>query len=212
MSKYLPFQLFLRQALLYPLTSPFLPPVDKVELGYSYAAGEKVGTLVGGGNFGLPKTSQTVVYKTNDDGTYQKGKPDAPPRFVDNGNGTITDNATGLMWVKDPSQLGGVWGTPGTPAVMTWPDAIDNCEALDYAGHDDWRLPNINELASIVDCSRYNPHINPTFFPNTDKVNVYFSSTTAIFNTAAVFYVSFGVFNIYIADKIAYSVARPVRG
>jgi len=46
MSKYLPFNLFMRQALLYPLTAPFLPPVDKVEEGFDYAAGKLTGELV----------------------------------------------------------------------------------------------------------------------------------------------------------------------
>jgi len=126
--------------------------------------------------FGLPKTGQTTSYRDGDDGDFEKGYPKAPPRFKDNGDGTVTDNATGLMWVKDPSQLGGVWGTPGNPSDMDWFDAIDNSEALDYAGHSDWRLPNIVELGSIVNWSQTNPATYPTYFPNTQ--NLYWSSTT----------------------------------
>ncbi len=48
MSRYLPFNLFMRQALLYPLVSPFLPPIDKVENGFSYAAGKLTGELIVG--------------------------------------------------------------------------------------------------------------------------------------------------------------------
>lgn len=177
MSRYLPFQLFLRQALLYPLTSPFLPPENKVELGYSYAAGQKTGTLPAGPSYGIPKTNQTTVYRAGDDGTYQKGKPDAPPRFTDNGDGTVTDNATGLMWVKDPSQLGGNFGTPAVPSAMNWNTAIDDCEALSYAGHNDWRLPNIFELISIITWQKNYLAIDESFFENIQG-SPYWSSTT----------------------------------
>jgi hypothetical protein len=52
----------------------------------------------------LPKTGQTVEYQAGDDGTYEKGNP-ASPRFVDNGDGTISDKATGLMWIKQPELI-----------------------------------------------------------------------------------------------------------
>ena len=63
--------------------------------------------------------------------------------FVDNGNGTITDQATSLTWMQGDSGSG-----------MDWEDALYNCEALNAAGYDDWRLPNTKELQSIVDYSR----------------------------------------------------------
>lgn len=63
--------------------------------------------------------------------------------FFDNGDGTITDLATGLMWQKSDSQEG-----------MDWKEALKHAENLDLAGHDDWRLPNSKELQSIVDYSR----------------------------------------------------------
>ena len=63
--------------------------------------------------------------------------------FVDNGDGTITDTATGLMWMKADSG-----------STMNWEDALSYSESLDYAGYDDWRLPNAKELQSIVDYSR----------------------------------------------------------
>lgn len=64
-------------------------------------------------------------------------------RFVDNGDGSITDAATGLMWQRDD---GGV--------LVGWQAAIDRCEALTLAGHDDWRLPDAKALQSIVDYTR----------------------------------------------------------
>jgi hypothetical protein len=64
-------------------------------------------------------------------------------RFEDNGDGTVTDHATGLMWAKADS-----------PKPMDWPSALAYCESLGLAGHGDWRLPNAKELQSIVDYSR----------------------------------------------------------
>ena len=129
--------------------------------------------------WGLPKTGQTTSYRTGDDGDLKKGYPKEPPRFKDNGDGTITDNATGLMWVKDPSQLGGVWGTPGNPSDMTWNNAIDNCLALDYAGHNDWRLPNVVELMSIRRWLHSGPTWDPIYFPNS-QLDYYWTATQCL--------------------------------
>ncbi len=63
--------------------------------------------------------------------------------FVENGDGTITDEATGLMWPQADS---------GEP--MTWVQALAYAEGLELAGYDDWRLPNVKELQSIVDYTR----------------------------------------------------------
>lgn len=63
--------------------------------------------------------------------------------FVDNGNGTITDNATGLTWAQADNGAG-----------INWGEALAYCEALTLGGADDWRLPSIKELQSIVDYSR----------------------------------------------------------
>ncbi len=77
--------------------------------------------------------------------------------FVDNGDGTITDRATGLMWMQADNGVG-----------VTWQDALAYAEGLEFAGHDDWRLPNAKELESIVDYSRSpattsSPAIDPLF-------------------------------------------------
>ncbi len=63
--------------------------------------------------------------------------------FVDNGEGTIIDNATGLMWMQDDSGEG-----------MEWETALSYAEDYVYAGYADWRLPNAKELQSILDYSR----------------------------------------------------------
>ena len=60
--------------------------------------------------------------------------------FIENGDGTITDNATGLMWMQNDNGEG-----------LNWEDALNYAENLNYAGYSDWRLPNIKELQSIID-------------------------------------------------------------
>ena len=86
--------------------------------------------------------------------------------FTDNGNGTVTDNNTGLMWqAKDDN------------TTRTWEQALAYCEGFSFAGYSDWRLPNVKELESITDDTTYNPAIDTTYFPNTDA-SFYWSSTT----------------------------------
>jgi hypothetical protein len=63
--------------------------------------------------------------------------------FVDNGDGTVSDLATGLVWQQADSANG-----------MDWQNALGYCESLSLAGYDDWRLPNAKELQSILDYSR----------------------------------------------------------
>jgi len=63
--------------------------------------------------------------------------------FTENGDGTITDVATGLMWMQDDSQTG-----------MNWKDALVYAENFEFADYSDWRLPDAKELQSIVDYSR----------------------------------------------------------
>ena len=90
------------------------------------------------------------------DGFYQAGCP-RENRFVDNGDGTVTDNCTGLMWQKDTADTNGIGNT------LPWCDAIAYCDNLSFAGHEDWRLPNVRELQSIVDYGRHDPAIDPVF-------------------------------------------------
>jgi len=113
------------------------------------------GTHEGGGggstyNAAVPKTGQTTSYRTGDDGTHQKGVAWPNPRFTDHGNGTVTDNMTGLMWVKVPH------GLDGNSSGQIWDNAIDFCNNLSYAGHSDWRLPNVREQQSLINYGSVN--------------------------------------------------------
>ena len=127
------------------------------------------------GKHDIPKTGQVTSYKTGDDGTYQAGSK-ANPRFVDNGDGTISDRVTRLMWVKDGNGAGCNNG-----GVLSFNAAIDFAEALNFAGHQDWRMPNVKELVSIVDYGKGGdgsyPAIDETFFPNTTINDAYWTST-----------------------------------
>jgi hypothetical protein len=119
----------------------------------------------------LPKTGQTTSYVDGDDGDLQRGVTWPSPRFTDNGDGTVTDNLTGLIWTRDANMAGRV----------TWSDAISYCNNLNYAGYTDWRLPNRKELRSLVDYSRYGlalPEDHPFTNVSSSYYDSYWSSTT----------------------------------
>lgn len=110
--------------------------------------------------------------------------------YVDNENETITDNLTGLMWSQNDNGEGLEWG-----------DALLYTENSELAGYDDWRLPNVKELQSIVDYSRsptatdqanVGPAIDPLFNctsiineADDDDYPYYWTSTSAYFSTAS---------------------------
>ena len=72
--------------------------------------------------------------------------------FTDNGDGTVTDEATGLMWQRESDDV-----------IRVWEGALSYCEGLTLADYTDWRLPDVKELASLVDVSRESPTIDPVF-------------------------------------------------
>ena len=115
-------------------------------------------------------TGQVSSIYTDDDGDYQKG---CTRSYTDNGDGTSTDQCTGLMWCKDGNSACANSGSTADGMEAS----IAVCEGLTYATHSDWRLPNVNELWSIVQAG-YNPRVNTTFFTNN---NGYYWSSTAIF-------------------------------
>lgn len=78
----------------------------------------------------------------------------------------VIDSTSGLQWQDD--KVG---------EKMGWKDAIDHCEALNLGGYSDWRLPNINELKSIVDRDKYDPAI-VSGFTNVTSYDYYWSSST----------------------------------
>lgn len=110
-------------------------------------------------------------------------------RFVDNGDGTVSDEATGLVWTQRDNGKG-----------VNWRDALAWAEALSLAGHDDWRLPNAKELQSIVDYTRApdaqdparrGPAIDPVFRLS-DPEAWCWTSTTHGDDLRSAVYVAFG--------------------
>ncbi len=105
--------------------------------------------------------------------------PESTPtaRFEDNGDGTVTDLRTSLMWMRCP--LGLSWSSStclGSPAEYNWQNALVIAAGTDYAGYRDWRLPNIKELESIVERKCEDPTINLTIFPATPSAQFWTSS------------------------------------
>ena len=76
-----------------------------------------------------------------------------PASYTDNGDGTVRDDVTGLIWQQD---VGGSY---------VWSDAISYCEDLSLAAYDDWRLPTRIELLSIVDHTRTSPAVDTSMLP-----------------------------------------------
>jgi hypothetical protein len=103
-------------------------------------------------------------------------------RFQDNGNGTVTDLATGLIWKQCAEGLSGTGCATGSAQRFTWQQALQHAEAEDFAGSDLWRLPNKNELASLVEQRCYDPAINERYFPNTPSSWFWSSSPDAGFS------------------------------
>ena len=127
------------------------------------------------GKIRVPRTGQTNSFVPGDDGALQMGVPWPDPRFTDHGDGTVTDNLTGLLWSQDSQLLS---------ANRDWYDALGACSNLCFAGYDDWRLPNINELLSLIDWGSH-PHLPP----DNPFVNVwgeYYWSSTSSDSDAAV--------------------------
>ncbi len=91
-------------------------------------------------------------------------KPDS--RYTDNGDFTVTDKSTGLRWRKCPLGIDGQDCTTGTQTKLNWFDAHQAAQSLvDDNGINDWRIPNKNELNSLVEYACSTPAINETFFP-----------------------------------------------
>ena len=132
-------------------------------------AGDKVASL--------PRTGQTASYASGDDAAAQRGVAWPAQRFTDNADGTVTDHLSGLVWLKNA----------GCVAPTDWASALaaanvlasGTCGLSDGSIVGQWRMPNVNELESLVDVSQAGPAL-PSGHPFT-QVNVataYWSSTT----------------------------------
>ncbi len=131
----------------------------------------------------LPRTGQTAGYASGDDYSARKGVAWPGTRFTDNLDGTVLDHLTGLIWLKNagcftPSD----WSTALTAANHL---ASGACGLTDGSAAGQWRMPNINELESLVDVSQLNPAVSTGHpFANISLATAYWSSTTYMALTA----------------------------
>jgi hypothetical protein len=191
------------------------------------------------GNSTFPASGQTTPATltmthtgatVRDDGFVKAG---GPLSYRDNGDGTITDLNTGLMWEKksndgsdhDVSKMF-VWSSPFTDTVWDWIDAINTevGNGIGFAGFNDWRLPNVRELQSIIDYGRSSsPAVDPAFNNNVSigctvltcsltVSSAYWSSTTIASNPIDAWAVDFGVGLLVPSLKSASHFVRAVRG
>jgi len=176
----------------------------------------------------LPKTGQTASYATGDDGNNLKGVAWPTPRFTDNlvngiSNGTVTDNLTGLTWLKDAgcfTTVGGIAkGTTAATSYLTWVNALTwsnalasgSCGLTDGSTAGQWRLPSSNELESLVDLSKAYPAL-PTGYPFSNvQSDYYWSSSTNSSNTAYAWVVVMGGGVVSDGSKANVSYVWPVR-
>ncbi|MBI5050104.1 MAG: DUF1566 domain-containing protein, partial [Nitrospirae bacterium] len=176
-------------------------------------------SLPHGGVIQLPQTGQTKCYDTTgieiscadtgQDGEIQAGVAWPNPRFTV-GTGTeadcVTDNLTGLMWAKNGTLAG---------TRKNWNDAIDYANNLTLCGYSDWRLPNVNELESLVNAETNTvTWLNSNGFTNVQSSSYYYywSSTTNAGRTYDAWYVNMWDGYVSYTSKNSYSFyVWPVR-
>ncbi len=167
----------------------------------------------------LPRTGQTTCYNasgsvigcahTGQDGDKQSGATLPTPRFKDNKDGTVTDNLTGLIWLKDANCTDTIEGVVRSSGLLDWQSALTwsnnlasgKCGLSDNSASGDWRLPNINELRSLVDYSRH----DPALAADQPFINVqsewYWSSTTNPVYTTGAYNVGLGRGSVHVSPK-----------
>jgi hypothetical protein len=135
----------------------------------------------------------------NDPVDVDAGAPE-PESYVDNGDGSVTDTVTGLVWQQAVP--------PGTYAQA---NAALYCKGLSLAGHADWRLPTAIELVSILDLTRATGTINSTYFPNTPTSTAFWSSTPLAGSSLDGWLVHYGTGHLVYGALSAPSFVRCVR-
>ncbi len=166
----------------------------------------------GSGNGPAPvsKTGQTTSFRSSDDGNLQSGESWPSPRFIDRGDGTVTDRLTGLEWVKEH-------GSIPLNTSKPWTAAVDFCDTLTYANHSDWRLPSIKELESLMNYGAgawgNNPYewFNSSETPFSIYIDKFWSSTTAADSTGNAWWLNVDRGKVGELSKGAYGLIWPVR-
>ncbi len=93
-------------------------------------------------------------------------RPSLASEYVDNGDGTVTDQASGLIWQQ-----------PHEHEQRTWKQAVNYCNNLTLGDSNNWRLPAVDELESLINKDRFAPSIDTHYF--NDTISAYFWSTSS---------------------------------
>lgn len=159
----------------------------------------------------VPKTGQGASFATGDDGDLRKGLTWPVPRFTDNGNGTVTDNLTELIWLKTAYAFGSVNWTNALNACNTLTNGMHGLSDGSVAG--DWRLPNVRELLSLINYGATAPAL-PSGYPFTQVqgMAIHWTSSTRMDTTSYAFGVSLyrGEVSYYSKNTVG-AVVWPVR-
>ena len=110
----------------------------------------------------IPKTGRTSGQKVGDDGNLKVGASWPVPRFTDNDDGTVRDNLTGLIWLKDAS----CFAASNWAMALAYANSLKGdgsmCDLSDGSEAGDWRLPNIREIWSLIHYEHSEPALPDT--------------------------------------------------
>ncbi|VAW64981.1 hypothetical protein MNBD_GAMMA11-135 [hydrothermal vent metagenome] len=135
----------------------------------------------------LPGSTAVYAVCTSPGTNLNITKPDN--LYTNNGDGTVSDNNTGLMWQACPLGLSGTGCATGTLQIETWQSTLATARTDTTGGYTDWRLPNKNELMSLIDFACFSPAINNGVFPATTLIpppagDFYWTSTPVLGSTS----------------------------
>jgi hypothetical protein len=157
--------------------------------------------------------SMTYINSGNAQSCHPAATSNAPDsRYAMQPDGTVTDKQTGLIWMR--CALGQTWsenGCKGLPQTYSWRSAVATAESTTFAGQSDWRLPEQEELQSLVENRCYSPFINLTAFPNLTD-NWFWSSSANPSNIGSAAIVNFFYDYSTFANKKNNHAVRLVRG
>jgi hypothetical protein len=134
-----------------------------------------------------------------------------PDNLAFPGQLVVNDLRTGLVWKQCSEGLSGQGCLTGSAVTIDWGSALRLAEAATHGGFEDWRLPNRDELKSVVETACYSPSVNSDAFPNTVSGG-YWSSTTYFQNATNAWSVGFSRGNYNFLEKTAPLRVRLVRG
>lgn len=131
--------------------------------------------------------------------------------FIENGDGTVTDITTGLMWMQcSVGQIWSVGGCSGDPSELNWQQALQFAHGLQYADFDGWRIPNMKELATIAERNCVRPSINEDIFPATPSDD-FWTSTPSVTDPERAWVIAFFNSSNSLKDKDLFVFTRLVR-